>query len=59
MNTDLLFDYYNEVGHEQFRKEALNKQLPPEIQECFNKITGCVKFLHKLEGFPVWFIIKD
>lgn len=59
MNTDLLLDYYEEVGHEQFRKEALNKQLPLEVQECFDKITGCVKLLQNLEGFPVLFIIKN
>lgn len=59
MNTELLLCYYESVGHERFREEALNKQLPPEIQECFDEITGRVKMYFKLECFPVWFIIKD
>ena len=59
MDTNLLFDYYEEVGHERFLKEVLNKQLPPEIQECFDKMTECVKMFQKLECFPLLFIIKD
>lgn len=59
MNTELLLNYYESVGHERFREEVLNKQLPPEIKECFGEITGRVKMYFKLECFPVWFIIED
>lgn len=59
MNTDLLFDYYEAIGHERFRYEVINKKLPPEIQEEFDKLTGCIKLISKLDNFPVWFVIEE
>lgn len=59
MNTDLLFAYYDAVGHKRFRYEVINQKLPPEIQEEFDQITGRIKLISKLEDFPVLFIIKE
>ena len=59
MNTNLLLAYYEAVGHEQFRNEVLSKTLPPEIQECFDKIADGVKLSMKLDYFPVIFILED
>lgn len=59
MDTSMLFGYYEEVGHEKFLEEVKSRNLPPEIQECFDSITDCVKLLVKLDSFPVWFIMGD
>lgn len=59
MNTDSLFDYYEEVGHEKFLEEVKNKSLPNEVQESFDSVTDCVKLISKLDGFPIWFIIIE
>lgn len=59
MDTSMLLGYYEKVGHEKFMEEVKNGALPPEIQECFDSLTDCVKLYGKLDCFPVWFIIKD
>ena len=59
MDTSMLLGYYEEVGHEKFLEEVKNRSLPPEIQECFDSFTDCVKLLGKLDGFPVGFIRED
>ncbi len=59
MNTDLLLQYYRAVGHERFQYEVINKKLPPEIQDVFDEITGCIKRISKLDNFPIFFIIEE
>lgn len=58
MNTELLLAYYESVGHEIFLDEVIHRTLPPEIQECFDKITGCVKLHYYLDDFPAIFITQ-
>lgn len=59
MNTDLLLEYYQSIGHENFRNEVIGNKLPPEIQEIFDEITRRVKTLSKLDNFPILFFIKE
>lgn len=59
MDADLLLEYYKAVGYERFRYEATNKKMPPEIQEIFDEMTGCVKSISKLDNFPIFFIIEE
>lgn len=59
MNIDLLLQYYQSIGHENFRNEVIEKKLPPEIQEIYDEITGCIKTILKLDSFPILIFIEE